>query len=60
MTKAGIDRAREMLTRPGSAWCEDCGAVIPAARRSCLPGAVTCVDCQSGREASARHRRPTG
>ncbi|AZM96089.1 TraR/DksA family transcriptional regulator [Vreelandella venusta] len=30
--------------------CEDCGEVIPAARRERLPGVVTCVPCQTRRE----------
>lgn len=31
--------------------CEDCGEPIPEKRRAALPGARTCVYCQSGRDA---------
>jgi len=30
--------------------CEECGEPIPQARREALPGARTCVACQSGRD----------
>ena len=30
--------------------CEECGEPIPEARRAALPGARTCVACQSGRD----------
>lgn len=33
--------------------CEDCGEDIPEARRAALPGARTCIRCQSERD-----RRP--
>lgn len=45
-------RARELVTalervRDGSyGTCEECGGVIPAARRRALPGVTTCVRCQ--------------
>jgi phage/conjugal plasmid C-4 type zinc finger TraR family protein len=35
---------------PGLAECEDCGGSIPEARREALPGARTCVACQSERD----------
>lgn len=31
-------------------YCSDCGDEIPEARRRALPGATTCVTCQSGRD----------
>lgn len=34
--------------------CEECGELIPEARRQALPGARTCITCQS-----ARDKRPT-
>lgn len=34
----------------GSTHCVECGAEIPLARRRALPGAHTCVPCQSGRD----------
>ena len=46
-------RAR-MPSGSGLAECEDCGEAIPEARRRALPGARTCVACQS-----ARDKRPT-
>ena len=46
-------RAR-MPVGEGLLECEDCGEAIPEARRIALPGARTCVRCQSGRE-----KRPT-
>ena len=30
--------------------CIECGEEIPALRRRALPGATTCVACQSGRD----------
>jgi phage/conjugal plasmid C-4 type zinc finger TraR family protein len=30
--------------------CEDCGCLIPEARRMAVPGCVTCVRCQVLRE----------
>jgi phage/conjugal plasmid C-4 type zinc finger TraR family protein len=46
-------RAR-MPSGPSLANCEECGEPIPEARRSALPGARTCIACQS-----ARDKRPT-
>jgi RNA polymerase-binding transcription factor DksA len=34
----------------GAQHCVACGADIPQARREALPGARTCVTCQSGRD----------
>ena len=34
----------------GTEYCDECGEEIPIARRKALPGARTCVDCQSGRD----------
>ena len=42
-------RAR-MPVGEGAAQCVDCGEDIPEARRRALPGARTCVACQSGRD----------
>ncbi|WP_082767220.1 DksA/TraR family C4-type zinc finger protein [Bosea sp. PAMC 26642] len=38
---------------PGETHCQDCGNEIPEARRQAMPGARTCVACQS-----AHDRRP--
>jgi len=46
-------RAR-MPSGAGLSECEECGEPIPEARRRALPGARTCVACQS-----LRDRRPT-
>ena len=46
-------RAR-MPTGDGLAECEECGEPIPEGRRRALPGARTCVACQS-----ARDKRPS-
>ncbi|MCW2351631.1 phage/conjugal plasmid C-4 type zinc finger TraR family protein [Sphingobium sp. B11D3B] len=42
-------RAR-MPSGPGTLACEECGEEIPEARRKALPGARTCVACQSARD----------
>jgi phage/conjugal plasmid C-4 type zinc finger TraR family protein len=34
----------------GATHCVECGDEIPQARRRALPGATTCVHCQSGRD----------
>jgi phage/conjugal plasmid C-4 type zinc finger TraR family protein len=48
-----IARAR-LPVGEGLSDCEECGEPIPDARRIALPGARTCVDCQS-----ARDKRPS-
>lgn len=45
-------RAR-MPTGEGEATCVECGEDIPEARRRALPGARTCMPCQSARDTSA-------
>jgi phage/conjugal plasmid C-4 type zinc finger TraR family protein len=45
-------RAR-MPAGESEAHCEECGEKIPEARRKALPGARTCVPCQSSRDTSA-------
>ena len=42
-----------MAAGEGSEFCIECGEPVPEARRRALPGARTCVECQS-----ARDRRP--
>ncbi len=47
----GVLTARARLpSGPGSDDCVECGEEIPLARRRALPGARTCVACQSGRD----------
>jgi phage/conjugal plasmid C-4 type zinc finger TraR family protein len=51
-----IKHARAKLpTGPSETYCVLCGDEIPEARRLAMPGAKTCVDCQSsvdGRQAA--------
>jgi phage/conjugal plasmid C-4 type zinc finger TraR family protein len=43
-----VKRARGALPRGESlGHCEECGAEIPAARRSAVPGVRRCVACQA-------------
>ncbi len=34
------------MEEEGSEYCVDCEEIIPAARRSAMPGCVRCVECQ--------------
>lgn len=53
-----LKRARANLPEgEGSEFCEACGDEIPEGRRRALPGARTCVRCQSRRDA---HRTSPG
>ncbi|KAA9011077.1 DksA/TraR family C4-type zinc finger protein [Sphingobium limneticum] len=45
-------RAR-MPSGQGKTYCDECGEEIPEARRRALPGARTCVPCQSARDTRA-------
>lgn len=45
--KDGIQRARAQLRAgPGSKHCQECDALIPAARRKAVPGVRFCLACQ--------------
>ena len=47
----GVLTARARLPAgEGATHCIECGDEIPPARRAALPGARTCVPCQSGRD----------
>jgi phage/conjugal plasmid C-4 type zinc finger TraR family protein len=47
----GVLAARASLPAgQGTAHCEACGEEIPQARRLALPGARTCIACQTGRD----------
>ena len=51
-----VDAARSRLPKGESAReCDECGEPIPEKRRKAIPGVRTCVDCQSGRDASVQH-----
>ncbi|WP_123800886.1 TraR/DksA C4-type zinc finger protein [Candidatus Pantoea deserta] len=43
---AEVAAIRSKLSRPGCSICENCGELIPAARRKLLPSVTTCVTCQ--------------
>jgi len=47
----GVKRARaRMPSGEGETHCLECGNEIPEARRRAVPGARTCVVCQSARD----------
>jgi phage/conjugal plasmid C-4 type zinc finger TraR family protein len=47
-----VQRARRELKKgPGLTHCEECDAVIPAARRKAVPGVRLCVGCQQAQDA---------
>lgn len=49
--KDALASARARLpSGEGRGDCEECGEPIPQARRQALPGARTCVACQSSRD----------
>lgn len=51
-----VSRARSALGDGISlAECEDCGTVIPPARRTALPGVRRCVPCQESVDAAEDH-----
>ncbi|MEZ5545070.1 MAG: DksA/TraR family C4-type zinc finger protein [Lysobacteraceae bacterium] len=53
--KDAIARARlNLRAGPGLKHCEECGAVIPEARRKAVPGVRLCLPCQ---EASDKEQR---
>lgn len=52
----GVLRARAgMPTGEAQIWCIECGEEIPEARRRVLPGARTCVKCQSELDSRSVH-----
>jgi phage/conjugal plasmid C-4 type zinc finger TraR family protein len=47
-----VQRARRQLRKgPGLTHCEECDALIPAARREAVPGVRLCVQCQEAQDA---------
>jgi len=43
-----VERARSRLPKgAGRRDCEECGTVIPEARRRAVPGVRLCIDCQA-------------
>jgi phage/conjugal plasmid C-4 type zinc finger TraR family protein len=54
--KDAVLRARAQTPRGASAEdCDDCGEPIPQKRRLAMPGARTCIACQSERDKSVVH-----
>lgn len=53
---ARMRAARAQPVGESLAECAECGEAIPEARRQAIPGVKLCVDCQSGRDRSARPR----
>lgn len=52
--KDGILRARSRLPAgPSATHCDECGAAIPEARRSAMPGVRLCVRCQEAVDRTA-------
>jgi len=46
--ESGVELARSRLSSgESSTHCEECGMVIPDARRKAMPGVRLCVSCQS-------------
>jgi phage/conjugal plasmid C-4 type zinc finger TraR family protein len=46
--ESGVELARSrMSSGESSTHCEECGVVIPDARRKAIPGVRLCVSCQS-------------
>jgi phage/conjugal plasmid C-4 type zinc finger TraR family protein len=46
--ESGVQLARSRLSDgESSTHCEECGSVIPDARRKAIPGVRFCVSCQS-------------
>ena len=44
----GVKHARSRLPEgEGLGHCEECGALIPAARQRAVPGVRFCIDCQT-------------
>ncbi|MBO9726829.1 MAG: DksA/TraR family C4-type zinc finger protein [Novosphingobium sp.] len=54
--KDAVSAARaRMPSGEGLSDCEDCGEPIPQARRLALPGARTCIACQTHRDRRPLH-----
>jgi phage/conjugal plasmid C-4 type zinc finger TraR family protein len=51
-----VAAARARLQAGRSArFCDECGELIPQARRDAIPGVRTCVACQAGRDKAVNH-----
>jgi phage/conjugal plasmid C-4 type zinc finger TraR family protein len=53
--KDGVLRAKSRLPQgPSATHCQECGQVIPEARRAALPGVQLCIACQQKADADQR------
>lgn len=50
VTDAVLTARARLPAGDGSEHCIECGDAIPEARRRALPGARTCITCQTGRD----------
>ena len=50
VTDAVLKARALMPAGEGETHCVECGEEIPEGRRRAVPGAITCVPCQSGRD----------
>jgi phage/conjugal plasmid C-4 type zinc finger TraR family protein len=49
--KDAIERAKSQLPQgPGLSHCAECGAEIPEARRTAVPGVRLCLPCQEAQD----------
>ena len=55
VTDAVLAARARMPSGEGATHCVLCGEEIPEGRRRALPGARTCVGCQSGRDRRTVH-----
>lgn len=55
VTDAVLNARNRMPTGAGTSECVECGESIPEARRTAMPGATTCIHCQSGRDSRIVH-----
>ena len=53
VTDAVLTARARMRGGEGATHCDECGEAIPDGRRRALPGARTCVRCQSSRDSRA-------
>jgi phage/conjugal plasmid C-4 type zinc finger TraR family protein len=51
---AQISKARAVRAGRNVFFCDDCGELIPDARREILPGVETCTACQEVRESNSQ------
>ena len=52
VTDAVLAARAQLENGEGASHCDECGELIPSARREALPNARTCVVCQAARDAA--------